>query len=139
MKVFGWLLIITILLTASYMAFSLYKVNKLKNQYKDLQIIDYMLENKKMKLLVADTETKWEKGLMYYRTLEGVDGMIFIFPAKEPKAFWNKNTLMDLDLYWIDGKKVIGKSYLPSIEKSKEIIVVRSKGPVDKVIEVQRK
>ena len=108
---------------------------ELQYKYKDFSIIEYKLEGKDYKLLLADTPEKWERGLMYFRSLERVDGMIFIFPDKEIRTFWNKNTLMDLELLWIDGDKVIGRSELPSIEKSKEIVNISSPKPADKVIE----
>ena len=50
-----------------------------------------------------------------------------------------KNTLIDLDILWIDGEKVVGKSFLPSIEKSKEIVTVESPKSADKVIEIPAK
>lgn len=107
-----------------------------QNPYKGLRTTTYTLEGKQLKLLVADTPALQEKGLMYYRKLDGVDGMIFIFQDKLYRGFWNKNTLMDLDLYWIADKKVVGKSFLPSVEKSKEIVTVASPEPADTVIEI---
>ena len=37
--------------------------------------------------------------------------MIFIFPDKERQTFWNKNTYLDLDIYWMNDDKVVGKSF----------------------------
>ena len=65
--------------------------------------------------------------------------MIFLFPSLEVRSFWNKNTYMDLDVYWLAGDEVLGKSKLPSIEKSKEIVVVDSPAPANKVIEIPKK
>ena len=87
--------------------------------------------------MVANKPEEWSKGLMFYRKLDGADGMIFLFPDKKIRNFWNKNTYMNLDIYWIDGDKVIGQDFLPAIDKSmKGISVVSSFKPVDKVIEV---
>lgn len=99
--------------------------------------IPYTLQGKKYILLTAKTRQEWEKGLMYVRKLENADGMIFIFPDKEIRSFWNKNTYLNLDLYWIDDDKVIGKSLLPSVEKT-GIITVSSSSPINKVIEIVR-
>lgn len=107
-----------------------------KNPYKDFTIINYNLQAKNYRLLLADTPTKWERGLMYFRKLEGADGMIFLFPDKQTRTFWNKNTFMDLEVYWLNGNNVVGSSFLPSIEKSKEIVMVSSREKVDKVIEL---
>ena len=104
---------------------------------KQENILNYSLNNKQYKLLIADTPEKWAKGLMFFRKPDqGVDGMIFLFPNKQERSFWNKNTYMDLDIYWLDDEKIVGKSYLPSIEKSKEIVIVNSSQPVNKVIEL---
>src|SRR3990167_7212503 len=87
-----------------FILFGLYLLIKFQlreNKFKNFEIINYKIQNKTHKLLVADTPEKWEKGLMFFRKLDGVDGMIFIFPDKQPRIFWNKNTLMDLDLLWI--------------------------------------
>ncbi len=108
------------------------------NQYSGYKVISYNVENKNYKLLVADTQEKWEKGLMFYTKLENVDGMIFIFPNEENRTFWNENTLMDLNIYWIDNKKIIGKSVLPSIERTKKVLIVSSPGKVNTVIELEK-
>ena len=108
---------------------------------KKSSFIEYKLNNKTYKLLTAKNSAEWQKGLMFYKSkeeLKGADGMIFIFPEKDFRSFWNENTYLDLDVYWIDGDKVVGKSYLPSIEKSKEIVTIDSSGSVDKVVEIVR-
>ncbi len=101
--------------------------------------VDYILNGKTYRLLTATTQAQWEKGLMFYRKkseLKGADGMIFIFPSATIESFWNENTYLDLELYWIRGKEIIGKNKLPSILKSKSIVTVVSPGAVDKVIEL---
>jgi len=119
--------------------FSLVNHQTSEDKYKNFAKINYQIESRNLKLLVADTPEKWERGLMFFRKLDGVDGTIFIFPNKQYRTFWNKNTFMNLDILWIDGDKVVGKSYLPSIEKSKEIVTVKSSKPADKVIEIPAK
>lgn len=103
----------------------------------DYTVIEYELENRRLKLVVADSPEKWQKGLMYVRKpVQGFDGMIFRFPKKEKRTFWNKNTFEDLDIYWLDGEGITGKDMLPSIEKTGQIVVVSSDEPADTVIEV---
>jgi len=108
-----------------------------KKSITNKKAISYELNGKSYQLLTAKNPQEWEKGLMYYRKLDGADGMIFFFPNKQVKSFWNKNTLMDLDIYWLNDETVIGKSFLPSIEKSKEIVVVNSPDKANTVIELQ--
>lgn len=133
------ILLLLVLAIGGFFVFAKDSIDKkklLKDKYKNFSVIDYQLEGKKYKLLVADTAEKQEKGLMFYRELDGVDGMVFVFPDKQTRSFWNKNTLMDLELLWIADDKLVGRSQLPSIEKSKEIVTVESPGPADKVIEL---
>lgn len=87
------------------------------------------------RLMVADTSQKQEKGLMGYRYLVGYDGMAFVYKDKRIRHFWNKNTYLELDLYWIEDNKLVGRSYLPSVDKA-GIVIVSSPGPVDAVVEL---
>ncbi len=103
----------------------------------------YQLNGKNYRLLTARNPQEWKRGLMNYHVerdsglkLDGADGMMFLFPDKKVRSFWNKNTFMDLRLYWLDNNVIIGESFLPSIEKSKEIITVISPKEVNKVIEL---
>ena len=102
------------------------------------ETISYSLQGKEYELLVADNSQKWQKGLMDKKRLDNADGMIFIFPDKSVRSFWNENTYLDLDLYWLDDDKVIGKSFLPSVKKQ-GVITVTSPAAVNKVIELVRK
>jgi len=99
-------------------------------------ITNFKIENKTHKLLIADSPNEWSRGLMNIQKLDNTDGMIFIFPDKQFRSFWNKNTLLDLDVYWILDEKIIGKSYLPSINKSKGLVYVNSPALVNKVVEL---
>ena len=102
------------------------------------ETINYKIKNKTYKLLVADSSKEWERGLMGVKELNNTDGMIFLFPDKKPRVFWNKGTLLDLDVYWILDDKVIGRDFLPSTENSKGVIYVSSPVPVNKVVELIR-
>jgi len=117
----------------------LFSNRKLSQNFSGYKTINYQLENKKLHLLVADNQQKWERGLMNVNKMEvGIDGMIFIFPEKNYQSFWNKNTFMDLDIYWIDGSKVIGKELLPAVKTDGQTTTISSPQGVDKVIEIPR-
>jgi len=102
------------------------------------EVIEKEVEGEKMKLVVADTGARWQQGLMHIRKPVAFDGMIFTSKRAMPQMFWNMNTFEDIDIYWIRDGKIIGKSFLPSIEK-KGMTTVASPGPADSVIEVLRK
>src|SRR3990167_6924257 len=101
-------------------------------------VINYKIKDKTYKLLVADSSKEWERGLMDVKELNNADGMIFLFPDKKPRIFWNKGTLVDLDIYWILNDKVVGRDFLPSIKKSFGVVYVSSPVPVNKVVEIIR-
>jgi gamma-polyglutamate biosynthesis protein CapA len=100
------------------------------------RLVPYELENKVYLLREAKREEEWQKGLMFVEKPVDYDGMIFIFPNKEIRAFWNKNTFLDLEIYWLDDDKIIGKDFLPSILSSKKVKEIVSPKPVNKVIEI---
>lgn len=102
----------------------------------DWDDMEYKLGDKKYHLLVADSQSKYMNGLMNFRELKDFDGMIFIFPTKGYRAFWNQNTYLDLQIYWLNNDMVIGTEKLPSIEKTKIVKTIYSPGPADKVIEL---
>ena len=99
----------------------------------------YSINGKKYHLLVADTPKKQEQGLMHVRKLENFDGMLFQLPRSGTQYFWNRNTFLNLQIYWINGESVMGITELPSIEKSEELVILSSPHSVDKVIEIVKK
>src|SRR5881396_1630112 len=51
---------------------------------------------------IANTPETWERGLMERASLAPDAGMLFIFPDIAPRAFWMMNTLIPLDMLFID-------------------------------------
>ncbi|MCX7956515.1 MAG: DUF192 domain-containing protein [Endomicrobia bacterium] len=102
-------------------------------------VINYRIEDKTYRLIVADSPREWTRGLMFKKNLKNADGMLFIFPHRQKPVFYNKNTYLDLDVYWIDGSSVIAKTHLASIKKTKIIVYVQPPDFVDKVAEIVRK
>ena len=105
-------------------------------QWEEYRIISKEIDGTFYRLAVADTSEKQTKGLMYVRKPTSIDGMIFPNSTPSIVTFWNKNTRVDLTLVWMRDEVVVGKSELPSIEKSKKIVTVTSPEAVDAVVEL---
>lgn len=57
---------------------------------------------------VARTMEEWKQGLAGRETLPEDAGMLFLFPAPEPRVFWMKDTSIPLDIFWIRSGRVAG-------------------------------
>ena len=64
-------------------------------------------ENKKIYVEIADTENKRSYGLMNREEIMIDNGMLFIWDKSEKRNFWMKNTLLNLDLFFINMKGII--------------------------------
>ena len=51
---------------------------------------------------VADSPNEQERGLMFYESLEINKGMLFVFNKEANYPFWMKNTLIPLDIIWLN-------------------------------------
>lgn len=60
-----------------------------------------------IKIEVADTYAKREKGLMYRKTMKENRGMLFIFPDESRRSFWMKETHIPLDIIFVNSNKEI--------------------------------
>jgi uncharacterized membrane protein (UPF0127 family) len=56
---------------------------------------------------IADTPQKRETGLMGRPTLGERQGMLFIFEEEQDLAFWMMNTMISLDMLFVDGRNEI--------------------------------
>lgn len=56
---------------------------------------------------IANTPEKKMKGLMFRSSLDNDRGMIFPFEEEAEKRFWMKDTLIPLDMVFINKEKVI--------------------------------
>lgn len=52
----------------------------------------------------ANREKLWEQGLMFRKSIPWKFGMLFVFPENITSGFWMKNTLIPLDIAFINSK-----------------------------------
>jgi uncharacterized membrane protein (UPF0127 family) len=83
---------------------------------------------------IADTDYDRQLGLMKRISMEEKQGMLFIFPAEAMQSFWMRNTLISLDMIFINSnKKII------TIHKNTKVLSdqsYQSSAPAQYVLEV---
>jgi uncharacterized protein len=62
---------------------------------------------KKINIEIAEKSEEREQGLMYRKSMDESNGMLFIFEKSEPQNFWMKNTIIPLDIIYINENKEI--------------------------------
>ena len=62
---------------------------------------------KTIKVELAETPEQHQHGLMFRKKLNLNEGMLFVFADEQPRSFWMKNTLIDLDIGYFNSKKVL--------------------------------
>lgn len=83
---------------------------------------------------IADTELARERGLMFRKELPPGRGMLFDFHREQQVGFWMKNTLIPLDMIFIDGRGRIVSIEQDAKPMSEDVIM--SGGQVRAVLEV---
>lgn len=56
---------------------------------------------------LAITPAEREKGLMFRKSLAPDQGMLFVFEEEDFYSFWMKNTLIPLDIIWLNANRQI--------------------------------
>lgn len=69
--------------------------------------IDTGKEKLKVSVEVVVSPKLREKGLMYREELVDGQGMLFVFQAEEERSFWMKNTLIPLDIMFVDSSRTV--------------------------------
>lgn len=101
---------------------------------------DIQIGNSKLKVEIADTQSKRAKGLSGRDSLASDSGMLFVFSTPSKYSFWMKGLSFPLDFIWIKGDKVVNVLQdvpPPSLNQADSSLpVYQSDIEIDKVLEV---
>lgn len=83
---------------------------------------------------IAEDDLERERGLMWRRTMEADQGMLFIMERTEPQSFWMLNTFLSLDIIFVDEQRRIVN--IAAGARPESLAPVRSTAPARYVVEV---
>jgi uncharacterized membrane protein (UPF0127 family) len=91
---------------------------------------------KKVDVEIAENDEKRHQGLMFRDKMAEEQGMLFIFPIEEQQGFYMKNTILPLDIIFVNSKKQIVKIHknttpfsetsLPSVKPALYVVEVNA-------------
>lgn len=83
---------------------------------------------------IADDDLTREQGLMWRRSMEDNQGMLFIMDQQEEQAFWMRNTYIPLDIIFVNDQRTIVK--VRANTKPQSLNQITSIAPALYVVEV---
>lgn len=88
------------------------------NELDQLGMLDITIKDRPFRLWIADETSEQARGLMYITAeqmaplSDGTErGMIFVFPNERYLSFWMKNTIIPLDIAYLDADGVVVSMY----------------------------
>jgi uncharacterized protein len=100
---------------------------------------EVLIKNKKFTLEIAKTISQKAKGLSNRTSLCNNCGMIFVYNSEGFYPFWMKDTLIPLDMIWINNNNEIVSIYtaIPEINKPlTQLTIYRNDKPAKNIIEL---
>lgn len=90
-----------------------------------------------LRVEVARTPAAQGRGLMGRTELPAGTGMLFVWPEAADRTFWMRDTLIPLDIAWVQDGRVRGVTAMQPCEEAQAADCERypSPGPVDAAIE----
>lgn len=96
------------------------------------------INGQKFEVEVANNDTSRQVGLSGRKSLDQKKGMIFLFEKKDKYSFWMKNTLIPLDIIFIDDDKIvhIAKNAIPEKDVKGTLPIYKTPVNANKVLEI---
>lgn len=85
---------------------------------------------------VADSPEEQWRGLMFRESLGEREGMLFIFGEEQALGFWMKDTLIPLDMIFLDGNRTVVKIHTAVPCEADPCPIYSSGRPAQYVVEV---
>lgn len=98
MRKYWWIIIILIIAALGLVAIFVFR-NKGDAEVK--------IKDQSFKVELASTDSQRERGLSNRTELGTESGMLFVFPESAVHSFWMKDTLIPLDIIWINEGKIV--------------------------------
>jgi uncharacterized protein len=67
----------------------------------EVELADTLGQPRRLQVELATTTEARAAGLMFRRSLEPHDGMLFVFPETRPVKMWMRNTFLPLDMLFL--------------------------------------
>jgi len=84
------------------------------NELDALGTVDFTIKDHPFRLWIADDSEEQARGLMFITAEQmaslpgGTDrGMVFVFPRERQLSFWMKNTIIPLDIAYLDANGIV--------------------------------
>ncbi len=103
---------------------------------KPLSVKKIIVGKTPLRVEVADTLEKQERGLMFRQSMPENEGMLFVYKEPEEMSFWMRNTLIPLDIAFVGADGIILNIH--QARPLDESVLYRSAGAAKYVIETNQ-
>lgn len=106
----GWIAVLLLTLSASLPAQGVEQLptwpipfEALRNTFTEVDlIVETRVDCRLLDVLLADSDAERARGLMFVSEMPANAGMLFYYPRPRQMSMWMKNTLISLDLLFLD-------------------------------------
>ncbi len=97
-------------------------MNQIYNKF-----VKVLINNIEFNLFIAYSKEEIENGLMFVEYLPENTGMLFIFQDMDTRFMWMKNTIIPLDMIFVDDNGIVVNIFKCAIPLSTDVITSHKK------------